>query len=68
MAEPTEDHLAILMHAVTLSRNENIRSLDQLRSRLSTQGYDPLDVQAALFLWAEYEREKKQWANASKAA
>lgn len=58
MADPTEQQLIILMHAVNLARNESISRLDALRSRLGQQGYDPVDVDAAITAWADYEAQK----------
>lgn len=58
MVDPTEQQLIILMHAVTLARHEFIHCLDALRSHLGQQGYDPVDVDAAIMVWADYEAQK----------
>jgi uncharacterized ferritin-like protein (DUF455 family) len=56
--EFTEDQFAILQHAVTMARNEEIRHLSTLRSRLERCGYSEADIIAALGFWVDYEHQK----------
>jgi hypothetical protein len=46
----------VLYAAVTLAKNEQIRSVRVLRSRLSQYGFSDEEISEGLNLWAEYAR------------
>lgn len=52
--EITVSVLHALRHAVTLARDEQIRTVSRLSQRLITAGHGAQDVDAALRVWSSY--------------
>lgn len=58
MPDLTEIQFGLLQHAVRIARDEQVRRLSTLESRLSREGYEAADISAALTFWAAQERQK----------
>jgi hypothetical protein len=58
MVDLTEDQFAILHHAITMARNDGVKSVSTLKLSLIRCEYEEIDVVAALDFWVEYERRK----------
>ncbi|AGS80904.1 hypothetical protein [Caulobacter phage Cr30] len=62
MPAPSRRHAMIddaLRAAVTLARNDAIRSVDALRSRLSGLGFTNDEIKGAILTWSRYVQETR---------
>lgn len=56
--ELQDGDLAVVQAAVTLARNNQISSVEGLKTALAREGYNEREIEAAVGFWAHYEATK----------
>lgn len=59
-AQITDQQFSALQAAVSFARNESIRSIAALKSRLRVAGFEQLDIDAAIRIWAAHRQAARE--------